>query len=83
MPLSIGGRKIDFYTASPEDIVIAKLYSARAADIRDVENEKVVEAIDWGLPEKLAIEARASALNDRCYADFKASYHDYVRRHRP
>lgn len=43
--LSVGGRKIDFYTASLEDIVIAKLYSARATDIRDVESEKVVEAI--------------------------------------
>lgn len=84
--LSVGGRKIDFYTASLEDIVIAKLYSARATDIRDVENEKVVESIDWELLEKLAVEedeARASALNDRCYADFKASYDDYVRRHRP
>lgn len=86
VPLHIGGRKIDFYTASLEDIVIAKLYSARATDIRDVESEKVVEAIDWKLLEKLAIEedeARASALNDRCYADFKANYDDYIRRFRP
>ena len=84
--LSVGGRKIDFYTASLEDIVIAKLYSARATDIRDVENEKVVEAIDWELLEKLATaedEAKATALNPRCYADLKASYDDYVRRFRP
>ncbi len=83
--LRAGGRKIDFFTASLEDIVIAKLYSARAIDIRDVEGEKVVEAIDWMLLEKLATEeneARASALNDRCYADFKANYAEYVRRFR-
>jgi hypothetical protein len=86
VPLHVGGRKIDFFTASLEDIVIAKLYSTRATDIQDVENEKVVEAIDWILLEKLAVEedeARASALNDRCYADFKANYDDYVRRFRP
>jgi hypothetical protein len=54
--------------------------------IRDVENEKVVESIDWKLLEKLAVEedeARASALNDRCYTDFKASYNDYARRFQP
>lgn len=85
VPLHIGGRKIDFFTASLEDIVIAKLYSARATDKMDVENDKVVEAVDWKLLEKLATkedEARASALNDRCYADFKVNYDDYVRRFR-
>lgn len=86
VPLNVGGRKIDFFTASLEDIVIAKLYSARATDIHDVENEKVIEAIDWKLLEKLAVdedEAKASALNDRCYANFMANYDDYVRRFRP
>ncbi|MDD5602588.1 MAG: DUF6036 family nucleotidyltransferase [Eubacteriales bacterium] len=85
VPLHVGGRKIDFYSASLEDIVIAKLYSARAADIWDVENVEIVKAIDWKLLEKLASEAdeaRASALSDRCYANFKANYNDYVRRFR-
>ena len=39
-----------------------------------------------GLLERLALaedEARASALNDRSYAEFKASYDEYVRRFRP
>ena len=83
--LHVGGRKVNFYTASLEDIIIAKLYSDRATDMRDVENEKVVEAIDWMLLEKLATEedeARASAINDRCYTDFRANYDDYVRRFR-
>ena len=85
VPLDVGGRKIDFFMASLEDIVISKLYSIRPADIRDVEDEKVIEAIDWQLLEKLAVEeneTRASALNARCYADFKACYDDYVRRFR-
>jgi len=86
VPLHNGGRRIDFYCVSLEDIVIAKLYSSRSTDAQDVANEKVIEAIDWKLLEKLAInedEARASALNDRCYADFKANYKDYVRRFCP
>ncbi|MFA5536732.1 MAG: DUF6036 family nucleotidyltransferase [Bacillota bacterium] len=85
VPLNINGRKIDFYTASLEDIVIAKLYSARAIDKKDVENKEVVDAINWNMLERLAMgedEAKASALNERCYKDFKANYDDYVRRFR-
>lgn len=84
-PLPIKGRRIDFYTASLEDIVIAKLYSARATDKRDIENESVLRTLDWDLLEHLATaedEAYASALNDRCYAEFKSSYDEYVRRYR-
>lgn len=80
------GRKIDFFTASLEDIVVAKLYSLRPADQSDIESDEVLRRLDWGLLERLALEeneARASALNDRNYADFKASYEAYVRRFRP
>lgn len=83
--LPVGGRKIDFFMVSLEDIVIAKLYSPRPTDIRDIENAKVIESIDWELLDKLAVEddeAKASALNPRCYADFKAAYDDFVRRFR-
>jgi len=34
--LPIESRKINFYTASLEDIVIAKLYSSRPSDIIDI-----------------------------------------------
>ena len=34
VPVRLNGRRIDFYTASLEDIVIAKLYSGRATDIQ-------------------------------------------------
>lgn len=81
--VSAGGRKIDFFTASLEDIVIAKLYSVRDTDIRDVDS--VADSIDWVLLERLAHEedeARASAMNDRLYAEFKSNYDHYVMRHR-
>ena len=80
------GCKVDFFTASLEDIVISKLYSVRPVDEFDIEVDEVLKKLDWELLEKLAIdenEAKASALNDRNYADFRARYDNYVRRFRP
>jgi hypothetical protein len=84
--LLFSGEKIDFYTASLEDIVIAKLFSWRGSDQKDVESPSVVAALDWNLLNDLATnenEARASALNARCYQDFLANYESYVRRYHP
>ena len=86
VPLPIKGKKIDFFTASLEDIVIAKLYSVRKTDQADIEADSVLENLDWALLEKLALdegEARASALNERNYAEFRANYDEYTRRCRP
>lgn len=86
VPLRIGGRKIDFFAASLEDIIIAKLHSPRDTDLRDIESEAVINSVDWALLEKLALdenEARASALNERSYNEFKSHYDNYVRRFRP
>ncbi len=75
------GRKINFYTASLEDIIIAKLYSFRDKDLQDITDKKVLAAVDW---EKLkhfaAEEARDSALNERSYNEFLFSYKNYVER---
>lgn len=86
VPVAAGGRRIDFYTASLEDIVVAKLYSVRDSDWQDIIDERTLAALNWDRLEHLATaedEARASALNDRNYADFKASYDEYVERFRP
>lgn len=86
VPLRLGGKRIDFFTASLEDIVIAKLYSARPTDRQDVIDPKVLEALDWDLLDILATaedEAKASALNDFRYREFKATYDEYVTRYRP
>ena len=83
--LPIESRKIDFFCASLEDIVIAKLHSARETDRQDIINPNVINAIDWDLLERLALsedEAKSSALNDRSYRDFIADYEEYVRRYR-
>lgn len=86
IPLRLNGKRVDFYTASLEDIVIAKLYAFRETDRQDVLDEGVLSALNWDLLEHLATseeEARASALNERCYSEFRANYDEYVRRYRP
>jgi len=86
LPLPIEGKKIDFYTASLEDIVIAKLHSHRDPDLYDIEQPAVVSALDWDLLEKLATaddEAKASALNARRHEEFLLSYRNYVARNKP
>lgn len=83
--LDIESRKIDFYTASLEDIVIAKLCSYRDTDRQDVINPEVIKALDWDLLEKLATdedELKAN-ISDRGYSEFIYNYDEYVRRYRP
>ena len=84
--LPVEGRIIDFYTASLEDIVIAKLYSMRPSDRRDITDPKVLSMLDWNRLEHLAYdedEAKASALNERLYKNFLLDYEDYVKEYRP
>ena len=83
VPVRLDGRRIDFYTASLEDIVIAKLYSGRATDVQDIIDPRVLKAINWEQLEHLATaedEARASALNPFRYEEFLDSYRTYVER---
>jgi len=78
------GRKIDYYTASLEDIVIAKLCSSRGDDMTDI--ELVAEHINWEVLKSLAHdqnEVKASVLSDRRYSDFLANYETFERRFRP
>ena len=80
--LPFGGAKVQFYTPSLEDLVIAKLCSFRDTDKADVESEAVRNSLDWDLLEHLATdedELRASILNDWQYRDFYIRYQAYRR----
>lgn len=84
--LPFGGTKVQFYTPSLEDLVIAKLCSFRDTDKADVESEAVRNSLDWDLMEHLATdedELKASILNDWRYRDFYIRYQEYVERWRP
>ena len=80
-PLNIGGRKIRFYTASLEDIVIAKLYSYRDHDIMDINNEEVVKDIDWVLLDRLAADKIEFSLNQNEKSTFSSIYDSYRAKH--
>ena len=85
-PLPFDGTKVQFYTPSLEDFVIAKLCSFRDTDKADVQSEAVRNSLDWDLLEHLATdedELRASILNDWRYRDFYIRYQAYVERWRP
>lgn len=80
------GRKIDFYSASLEDVVIAKLCSVRDKDWQDITNEKLLKVLNWDVLDTLAndeFEAKASALNEFRYKEFKLKYNEYVERYKP
>ena len=82
-PLPLRGKKIDFFTASLEDIVIAKLFSHRDTDRQDIIRDTVVGALDWELLDRIVRsdeEVKRNALNERNYQDFLFDYEEYVRR---
>lgn len=84
--LDLTGKCLDFYTVSLEDIVISKLYACRDSDMLDITAPAVLKDINWDLLHKLATaedEAKASALNERNYLEFKARFDEYEGRYRP
>ncbi len=86
VPLDLPTKIIDFYTASLEDIVIAKLYSQRPADRKDITSPEVLDRLNWDLLKALVDdeeEVKLNALNERCYNDFLYAYTEYERRYRP
>lgn len=86
IPIDIPTRRVRYYTASLEDIVIAKLCSYRDKDLEDISSASVVANLDWDLLDHLAHdegELRSAILNERNYNDFLVGYEEYVRRFRP
>lgn len=84
-PVDIAGRCIDYYTASLEDIVIAKLFSNRPTDIVDITRDEVVQAIDWDVLDSIVsseTELTNNAISERRMLDFRYNYEEYVRRFR-
>lgn len=68
---------------SLEDIVISKIYSNRLKDKIDIENDNVLNELNWELLDILVndeMEVKASSLNNRTYSELKQSYEDYKRR---
>lgn len=81
--LDLDTEKIDFYTLSLEDLVVSKLAAGRERDVRDIENRKVVEEIDWEQLSRSAEMVKLGMLSERAIREFEDSYEEYVRRFRP
>ena len=84
--LILMGKKIDYYTGSLEDIIIAKLYLYRDTDMADITSPTVLKDIDWDLLHRLSTaedEAQASALNEYRYREFLDKFNEYERYYRP
>lgn len=70
--------KIDFYTLSPEDLVISKIASGRSKDVIDIKNPKLIDELDFELLNKLAEETKQGLLNDRLVSEFQSRYEQYL-----
>lgn len=82
--LLLSGQRVEFFTASLEDIVIAKLCASRPQDKQDL--EEVVPYVNWDVLENLATnenELKSSIMNNDRYSEFRYFYEDYVRRYKP
>lgn len=86
IPLKLQTEKIDFFTASLEDLVVSKLYSERESDRQDILTPEVLEAINWDVLEHLVLdeeEAQNYAFFPSEYPTLIENYEEYVRRCRP
>lgn len=81
VPIDIPSRKIRYFSASLEDIVIAKLHAGRLQDYEDITSDTVLADMNWSLLEQLKNEVKESTLSINCesYKDFLTAYDNYVR----
>jgi len=78
------GIKIDYFTASLEDIVISKICAGRERDIIDI--SEISDKINWEILERLSKdedELRLIKMSDRDYMNFEATYEEVEKRLRP
>ncbi|MGN0607384.1 MAG: DUF6036 family nucleotidyltransferase [Oscillospiraceae bacterium] len=77
--IDIPTKKIHFYTASLEDIVISKLFSDRPKDKHDIMNTEIINALDWKKMDEIinSEDFNDNILNDRLRNVFMYNYRDY------
>ena len=77
------GKKIDYYTASLEDIALAKICADREKDQDDL--AAIAPLVDWDILDKLVEDKYEMNffMSDRAYKDFLFCYGVFERRYRP
>lgn len=77
VPVDFEARAVHCFTASLEDLVVAKLYSDREVDGADVRLPEVLDALDWDRLEAAVHEAKMSSLVERRYDEMVFRYNIY------
>ena len=77
VPLDIGSVAVECFTASLEDLVIAKLHSPRELDANDIREPEVLAALDWDRLDVIATEMEEQKYFERRYQEFRISYEQY------
>lgn len=79
IPIDIPSKKIRFFSASLEDIVISKLFSNRPKDKQDIHNPIILSSIDWNKLDEIinSEDFKDNMLNEHQYKMFMYNYRDY------
>lgn len=79
VPLDLGTICLECYSASLEDIVVAKLHSSRTADEKDIRRPEVLAALDWARLAEAAQDTQGSMMSERRHREFLLSYSQYLK----
>ncbi len=80
--LEIGSKKINFYTASLEDLVVSKLNSMRDKDIDDISNPLVYNDVNWEVLDLLIEDVCYGMLNDYDVNNLRRNYSEYKEKYK-
>lgn len=82
-PIAVETKAVQCFTASLEDVVIAKLHSPRDQDAADIRDPGVLEALDWARLDELAEEMGRQVFIRRRHEEFRISYERYKEEFSP
>lgn len=76
-PIDVETSAVECFTASIEDVVIAKLHSHREKDAIDIREPSLLERIDRQRLDDIAAEMERQRFFERRYKEFRISYEQY------
>ena len=79
-PLPLSTKKVDYFTVSTEDLVVAKLSAGRGKDLEDIESPQVIGSLDWELLDRLVEDVCYGMLTDYDVTVLRTAYETYKER---
>lgn len=77
VPIDVDTKAVECFTASTEDVVVAKLHSPREQDAIDIREPNLLERLDWQRLDEIAAEMERQRFFERRHKEFKISYERY------